>query len=79
MISGNGRLFIDIVEPLGHEAKRRNEEFELRYAKVVNTMTGQLLEKFTSDGLIDWEKLVVFNSGSTPDKIAKAARLNHGK
>lgn len=63
LMSGDDRLYVDIVEPLGHDAKSRNEEFEERYAQVVNQMTLQLLEKFTANGLIDWEKLVEFNSG----------------
>jgi hypothetical protein len=63
-ISGNGHLYIDIVEPLGHRAKERNEEFTKEYANIVNIFTRKILNNFCfEDGSIDWEKLIEFNSG----------------
>lgn len=63
LISGNDRLYIDIVEPVGHKAKERNEEFMKEYANIVNIFTRQILNEFCfEDGTIDWEKLVRFNS-----------------
>ena len=62
-ISGNDRLYIDIVEPLGHRAKERNEEFAKEYANIVNLFTREILNDFCfDDGSINWEKLVRFNS-----------------
>lgn len=63
-ISGNGHLYIDIVEPLGHRAKERNEEFTKEYANIVNIFTRDILNDFCfEDGSINWEKLIEFNSG----------------
>lgn len=36
-ISGNSDLYADIIEPLGHKAKEKNELFLSEYAKVTNT------------------------------------------
>lgn len=65
-ISGSPTLYIDIVEPLGRNAKRRTEDFELEYAKVVNRMTqGVIADFFDPSGAIAWSKLLAFNSGKS--------------
>lgn len=63
LISGNDRLFVDIVEPLGYQAKERNEEFFTEYSRILNLFTQEFMDDFCTDGRIDWEKLVRFNSG----------------
>lgn len=68
-ISGDADLYTKIIEPLGHMAKERNEEFQESYAKMINLFTKQFSEEFCKeDGGIDWDKLVVFNSAITPPK-----------
>lgn len=63
-ISGNQELYIDIIKPLGHEAKRKNDEFKIEYAKMINKFTAEFMIGFCkTDGAIDWDKLVKFNSG----------------
>ncbi len=62
-ISGNENLYLDIIEPLGHQAKERNEAFLNEYARIVNLFTEEFSRDFCRDGYIDWEKLVKFNSG----------------
>jgi len=63
-ISGINSFYIDIIEPLGHKAKERNEEFLIEYSKVINKFTLAFSRSFCSeDGLILWEKLIQFNSG----------------
>ena len=61
-ISGDNRLFVDIVEPLGYRAKQRNDEFAVEYARILNLFTNEFYQGFCTDGNIDWEKLVRFNS-----------------
>ncbi len=64
-ISGNGNLYLEIIEPLGHLAKERNEEFMIAYSKMLNQFTRDFISRFCMPtGDIDWEKLVKFNSGS---------------
>ena len=63
-ISGSASLYIDIIEPLGHQAKQRNDEFDAAYAKVVNRFTEGFITNFCRDGEIDWPQLVEFNSAS---------------
>jgi len=63
-ISGDERFYTDIIEPLGYQAKERNEEFLEEYVKVVNRFTFEFSQQYcTPDGCIVWEKLVRFNSG----------------
>lgn len=62
-ISGDTDLYIKIIEPIGHKAKQKNEEFLENYAQVVNKLTLEFSQKFCDDGKINWEKLVKYNSG----------------
>ncbi len=62
-ISGNDRLFVEIIEPLGYRAKERNEEFITEYSRILNLFTQEFMGEFSKNGSIDWDKLVRFNSG----------------
>ena len=62
-ISGDENLYTDIIEPLGHQAKEKNEQFMLEYAKVINKFTSEFIGTFCdADGSILWEEIVKFNS-----------------
>lgn len=62
-ISGNSSLYTDIIEPLGHKAKKRNDDFLNSYSKRINMFTLEFGKMFCdSSGAIDWKKLVEFNS-----------------
>lgn len=66
-ISGDGNLYTDIIEPLGHQAKEKNEQFTEEYAKVVNRFTAEFIGKFCdTDGNMLWEEIVKFNSAGIP-------------
>ena len=65
-ISEDKNLYTDIIEPLGHQAKVRNEHFMQEYAKVVNKFTLEFLTTFcNTDGNILWEEIVKYNSAET--------------
>ena len=65
-ISGDENLYTDIIEPLGHRAKEKNEQFMLEYAKVINKFTSEFIRTFCdADGSIVWEEIVKFNSAKT--------------
>ena len=62
-ISGDKSLYVDIVEPLGHKAKEKNDEFIEAYSRGINRFTYEFGKLFcNNDGAIDWNKLVEFNS-----------------
>ncbi len=64
-ISDDVNLYKDIVEPIGHRAKERNDEFRELRKGLVNKLAAELTDRFCNDrGLIDWPKLVEFNSGN---------------
>jgi predicted GIY-YIG superfamily endonuclease len=69
-ISGDKNLYTDIIEPLGHKAKERNNDFIEAYSKQINKFTLNFGNLFCDkSGAINWEKLVKFNSSvSTPKK-----------
>lgn len=62
-ISDNDQLYTEIIEPLGHQAKQRNQEFMDEYANVINRFTLEFIKNFCSpNGQILWEEIVKFNS-----------------
>jgi len=62
-ITGDENLYIDLIEPLGHKAKERNDEFVKSYAQMINKFTKEFTNDFCKDsGEINWDKLVRFNS-----------------
>lgn len=64
-ISGEPELYTELIEPLGHNARARNEEFTASYARMINKFTHEFFASFcTESGDIDWVKLVKFNSGA---------------
>jgi len=71
-VSGDTDLFTEIIEPLGHKAKQKNDEFLKSYSHMINKFTREFTNDFCdSDGAIDWEKFVKFNSSTTPPKRKK--------
>lgn len=61
-ISGNDELYTDIIEPLGHKARERNDEFMESYHVMITRFAREFAADFCTDDRIDWEKLVRFNS-----------------
>ena len=62
-ISGDDSLYTDIIEPLGHQAREKNEQFMQEYAKVVNRFTSEFIGKFCdAEGNMLWVEIVKFNS-----------------
>ncbi|MEW5842644.1 MAG: PmeII family type II restriction endonuclease [Bacteroidota bacterium] len=61
-ISGDTNLYTTIIEPLGHKAKEKNEEFLLAYSQLINKFTFEFSKDFCVDGIINWVKLVRLNS-----------------
>jgi len=63
-ISGETDLYIQIIEPLGYQAKKRNDEFVQSYELIRNRFSLEFAQAFyQADGNIDWEKIVRLNSG----------------
>lgn len=65
LISGQDNLYVDLIEPIGQRAFARNQAFAKSYAAVLNKFTLGFAQAFCSEtGFIDWERLLIFNSGS---------------
>jgi len=62
-ISGNKDFYLKIIEPLGTEAKEKNDEFNKEYGKLINKLTVEFSTNYCLDDMsIDWEKIVKENS-----------------
>jgi len=63
-VSGNENLYTEIIKPLGHKAKEKNELFLEEYPKVVNKFSLEFMKMFCdTTGAIHWENVIKFNSG----------------
>lgn len=64
-ISGEPMLYTDIIEPLGTNAKEKNEEYAEAYAQMVTRFTCEFAKDFCDieKGTIDWAKIIQLNSG----------------
>jgi hypothetical protein len=68
-ITGDTELYTKIIEPLGHQAKKKNDEFIKAYSQMINKFTKEFSNTFCNDiGEINWEKLVRFNSAKIAPK-----------
>jgi hypothetical protein len=77
LLSGDPELYVDIVEPLGHEAENHEKLFAEKKDNTFNRLTREFtLDYCDTSGAIEWSKLVRFVSenlesvspGSTPLK-----------
>jgi len=68
-ISGDSNLYLDIIKPLGHKAKEKNEKFLENYSQIINKFTFEFGDKFCENGKINWNKLIQFNSGKNPPDV----------
>lgn len=64
LISEDENLYTDIIEPLGYRAKQHNAKFKKQKSKILNLFTQEFLADFCDDGVINWKRLVEFNSGN---------------
>lgn len=63
-ISGNENLYTELIEPLGHKAKDKNDQFAEEYAKVINKFSFEFMGMFCdATGQIQWDSVIKFNSG----------------
>ena len=65
-LSDNVNLYTEIIEPLGHKAKERNDDFIQIYSQRINIFTLEFGKQFCdANGAINWGKLVRFNSSAS--------------
>lgn len=64
-ISGSKSIYKDIIEPVGFQAKKHNDEFNLKKSAIINKLSSEFSTKFcATDGMINWNALIEFNSGN---------------
>ena len=71
-ISGQPEFYTQIIEPISHRAKARNEDFIGRYADVWDKFTSEFISLFSVDGKIQWDIIVRMNSAMVKPKLQKS-------
>ncbi|MBI2996036.1 MAG: cytosolic protein [Candidatus Melainabacteria bacterium] len=61
-ISDDTNLYTEIIEPIGYKAKEKNDYFYKVYSQIINDFTQKFMKDFCINGVINWKKLVEFNS-----------------
>lgn len=62
LLSGDKNFYLKIIEPLGYKAREHNENFIREKDRITNLFTQEFIQNFCTNGIIDWSKLVKFNS-----------------
>lgn len=62
---GNETLYSDIIEPIGYEAQQRSDQLRLVCAEKLNVLTASFVERFCDGGVINWVRLIRFNSAKS--------------
>lgn len=73
LITGDPEFFVKIIEPIGYNAKKRNDEFFAEYDKIICSMTQLICNNYIEHDQIDWEKILRINS----DSDYKLSRRQH--
>lgn len=64
-LSDDVSLYVNIIEPIGHDAKKNNEDFRKKRLALETRFTVEIAQDFCNpDYTVDWDKLVAFNSGN---------------
>jgi len=67
-ISGSESMYIDIIVPLGTDARVKNEEYNREYDRMITKFTREFSEKYCDDeGNIRWEDIVKLNSSANSE------------
>ena len=62
-ISNSDTLYMDIIVPLGTDAKNRNEAYMVEYNKIKTGLTAEFIKKYcNNDNSVNWEKIVRLNA-----------------
>jgi len=64
LLTDDKDFYTDIIEPIGYKAKEHNEAFLLEKARILNLFAAEFMNDYCDDGVINWDKLVQFNSGN---------------
>ena len=71
LISDDTELYKDLIQPLGHEARQRNEQFCIEYDSVINRFTSEFCTEYCEiGGQILWDKIVAINSSAYMPKAS---------
>ncbi|MGN0048015.1 MAG: PmeII family type II restriction endonuclease [Bacteroides sp.] len=63
-ISGSETLYTDIIEPMGAEAKAKNEAYQKSYDAMINKFIVEFAQEYCdTNGCIVWERILQLNSG----------------
>lgn len=63
-ISGIPSMYLDIIAPLGINARKHNDKYHEQYDKMISRFTRDFANTFCGDdGSINWDKIVRLNSG----------------
>lgn len=69
LISDNPRMYVEIIQPLGYRARKRNMAFQAEYDSFLNRLLREFLNTYANeDGSIAWDRLTEFVSRRHSDE-----------
>ena len=75
LITGEPDFYKQIIEPIGNDARQRNEDFKKSYAAALNKITNEFIKDFCDgNGNINWNSILEFNSARLAPNAVRAKR-----
>jgi hypothetical protein len=72
-LTGDSNFYLDLLRFIGNNPSKYTQRFMTSYTNALNRLECAFLNNFcASDGSIDWEKVLIYNSAKNPPQIAKA-------
>ncbi len=63
-ISGNPRLYIDLLEPMHDKLDAHSMQYEYNYLQLSAQLARDMLQEFCTNDQLDWNKVLAFCSGT---------------
>lgn len=64
LLTDDRDFYAGIVEPIGYRAKEHNDAFLAEKSRILNLFAAEFMEEYCENGVINWDRLVKFNSGN---------------
>jgi hypothetical protein len=64
LISGDADFYKKLIEPIGRVAQAHDLNYQTEKAQLINRVTREILEQFSKNDSLDWNKILEFNSGA---------------
>jgi hypothetical protein len=64
LVSGDSDFYKHLIQPIGKVAQEHDLRYQAEKAQLINRVTREILEQFSNNDHLDWNRILEFNSGA---------------